>query len=225
MGNPTTRDQMPLQSQVVIEAFEKWALDFVWPINPTSKKKKYRLVCTDYVTKWVEAKALPAASEQSVVDFLFNDIFTRFGVPQEIVTDHGTQFTSHLVKAITEQYQIKRRKSTPYHPQANGQVESTNKFIESILTKTVQLHHKDWSDRLLEALWAYRITWRNTTGHTAYELVYGKQVLLPIEFHIKTFRIEVQVGMNLDEAQKQRLLQLNDLDETRQESLQRTTLI
>ena len=137
MGKPTTRDQMPLQAQVVIEPFEKWALDFVGPINHTSKKKKYILVCTNYVTKWVEAKALPAASEQSVVDFLFNDIFTRFGVPREIVTDQGTQFTSHLVKDITEQYQIKHRKSTPYHPEANGKVESTNKVIESILTKIV----------------------------------------------------------------------------------------
>jgi hypothetical protein len=64
MGKPTARDQMPLQAQVVIEPFKKWALDFVGPY-------------------------LPVASEQSVVDFLFNDIFTRFGVPQEIVTDKG----------------------------------------------------------------------------------------------------------------------------------------
>jgi hypothetical protein len=78
---------MPLQSQVVIEPFKKWALDFVGPINPAYKKKKYILVCTDYVTKWVEEKSLPPASEQSVVDFLFNDIFTRFGVPRENVTD------------------------------------------------------------------------------------------------------------------------------------------
>jgi transposase InsO family protein len=107
------------------------------------------------------------------------------------VTNQGTQFTSHLVKAVTKQYQIQHRKSTPYHPQENGQVESTNKVIESILTKIVQLHHKDWDNILLEALWSYRITWRNTTEHTPYELVYGKQVLLPIEFQIKTFRIAV----------------------------------
>jgi hypothetical protein len=87
MGKPIARDQMPLQAQVVIEPFEKWALYFVGPINPASKKKKYILVCTDYVTKWVEAKALSAASEKSVVDFLFNDIFNRFCVPREIVTD------------------------------------------------------------------------------------------------------------------------------------------
>jgi hypothetical protein len=102
MGKPTAQDQMPLQAQVVNEPFKKWALYFVGTINLASKKKKYILVCTDYVTKWVEAKALPAASEQSMIDFLFNDIFTRFGVPQEIVTDQGTQFTSHLFRDVTE---------------------------------------------------------------------------------------------------------------------------
>jgi hypothetical protein len=102
MGKPTARYQMPLQAQIVIEPFKKWALDFVGPINPSSKKKNYILVCTNYVTKWVEEKALPATSEKSVVDFLFNDIFTRFVVPREIVTDQGTQFTSHLVKSITK---------------------------------------------------------------------------------------------------------------------------
>ena len=80
-------------------------------------------------------------------------------------------------------------------------------------------------DRLLEALWAYRITWRNTTRHTPYELVYGKQVLLPIEFQVKTFRMAAQLGMNLDEAQKQQILQINELDEIRQDALQRTMLI
>ena len=99
-----------------------------------------------------------------------------------------------------ENYKIKHGKSTPYHPQANGQVESTNKVIEGILTETVHLHRKDWSDRLPKALWAYRTTQRNTTRHTPYELVYGKQVLFPIEFHIQTFKMTVQLGLDLSEA-------------------------
>ena len=84
-----------------------------------------------------------------------------------------------------------------YHPQANGQVESTNKVIKSIITKTVNMHRNDWAEILPEALWAYRTTWRNSIGHTPYELVYGKQVLLPIEFQIKTFRTIVQLGLDL----------------------------
>ena len=66
---------MPLQPQVLIEPFEKWALDFVGPINPPSKQKKYILVCTDYVTKWVKAKELPFANERSVVNFIFSLAF------------------------------------------------------------------------------------------------------------------------------------------------------
>jgi len=81
------------------------------------------------------------------------------------------------------------------------------------------LHHKDWVDRLPKALWAYRKTWRNTRGHTPYDLVYGKKVLLPVEFQVKTFRIAIQLGMDLNEAKKQRLLQLNEIDEIRHDSL------
>lgn len=197
MGHLVRSDEIALQPQVMNEPFEKWALDFVRSIVPASKKKRYILVCTDYVTKWVEAKDLFRATERADVDFLFEDIFTRFGVPREIVIDQGAQFTSKLVHAITEQYQIKHWKSSPYYPQANEQVESINKVLEAIMTKTIQQHHKGWADRLPEAPWAYKTTRRNTTGHTPYELVYGKQVLFPIEFQVKTYRVATQLGMDL----------------------------
>lgn len=91
------------------------------------------------------------------MDFLFEEIFTIFVVPREIVTNQGTQFMSKLVKSITQQYQIRHRTSCPYHPQDNGQVESTNKVIEVVLNKTIQYSHIDWANRLPEELWAYRI--------------------------------------------------------------------
>ena len=97
--------------------------------------------------------------------------------------------------------------------------------MEDILTKTIHLHHKYWVDRLPEDLWAYRITWRNTTRHTPYELVYGKQVLLLIELQVKTFCMAIQLGMDLEEAQKKQILQINELDEIRKDALQRTMLI
>jgi transposase InsO family protein len=128
---------MPLQAQVMIEPFENWALDFVGPISPMSHRKNYILVCTDYVTKWVEAKALFRATEKFVVKFIHEDIFTRFSVPHEIVTNQGTQFTSKMMKELTTKYGIKHCKSSAYHPQANGQVESTNKVLKSMLTKIV----------------------------------------------------------------------------------------
>jgi len=74
------------------------------------------LLCNDYVTKWVEARALLFANEKSIVSFLFEHIFTRFGVPREIVTDQGAHFTSKMMERLMEDYKIKHRKSTSYHP-------------------------------------------------------------------------------------------------------------
>ena len=102
----------------------------------------------------VEENDFYQANEQTFVDFLFEKNFTRFGVPREIVTDQGTQFMSNRVKETTQQYQIRKKVSTPYHPQGNGHVESTNKVLEAILTKTIKSNHRDWEDRLPEALWA-----------------------------------------------------------------------
>ena len=85
----------------MVEPFEKWALDFVAHMNPQSRQKSYILVCTDYVTKWVEVKKLPWETEQAVLDFLYVDIFTRFGVLRDIVTNGGLQFTYKLIKSLT----------------------------------------------------------------------------------------------------------------------------
>lgn len=148
MGWPTKSDEIPLYPQVVITPFDKWGLAFVGPIDPPSNGKSYILVCTDYVTKWVEVKAMKHARDNKVAEILYEQIFTRYGVPREIVTDQGAQFTSTLITTLVNEYNIRHRKSTPYHPQVNGQVEVTNREIEAILTKTMAIHRKDWENRL-----------------------------------------------------------------------------
>ena len=75
------------------------------------------------------------AHDEKVAKFLYKEFFTRYGVPKELVTDQGAQFTSNLISALMKQYNIRHRKSSPYHPQANGQVEVTNHKFENILTK------------------------------------------------------------------------------------------
>ena len=129
MGILTSPEQMALQPQVMIKPFEKWAIYFVGPISSMYRKKKYILVCTDYVTKWVEAKDLFQARKKYVVEFIYEEIFTQFGVLRGIVTDQGPQFTSKLMKELTTKYGIEHCKYSPYQPQANHQIESTNRVL------------------------------------------------------------------------------------------------
>lgn len=71
----------------MIEPFKKWALDFIGPINPPSRQTMYILVCIDYVIKWVEANAFSKETKQAVVDFLYEEIFVHYGIPQKIIID------------------------------------------------------------------------------------------------------------------------------------------
>lgn len=85
----TQADEMPLQPQVSLEPFDKWGFNF----DP-SNQQHFILGCINYISKWVEVKALSDAKEDKVAEFSYGNIFTRFGVPHEIVTHQGPQFTS-----------------------------------------------------------------------------------------------------------------------------------
>jgi len=152
-------------------------------------------------------------------------VFYKFGYPREIVTDQGEKFTSHLIENILRKHKIKHRTSIAYHPQANGQVEVTNRALESILTKVVSNNRKYWEDRLVEATWAYNTTWKTTTRFTPYELVYGKKSLLLVEFQFNTLRIAAELNLDLSNAKKERLLQLNGLNEFRMQELLHTEVV
>eukprot|EP00253_Pinus_taeda_P009865 PITA_09865 len=115
-----------------------------------------------------------------------------------VCTDFLTKCVeTKVIKAMTG---IKHRTSTPYHPQAIGQVDVTNRALEGIPTKVVSNIRKDWADRLVEATWAYNTTWKTITGCTPYELVYGKNALLLITFEFNTLRMVVQLDLDLSYA-------------------------
>jgi hypothetical protein len=199
MGRPGQDDEMPLQPQVVVEPFERWELNYFGPFNPKSNQKDYILVAIDYMTKWVEAVALSNTTEEGVIKFIF-ELFLRYGLPREVITDGGLQFTAHKISATLRNYHIKHRVTSPYHPQENEQVGSTNKFLEEIFTKTVSTKCQNWAAELPNALWAYHTTWHNTTGYSSYYLFFGKEPIFPIEFEIKTLKMAQEIGLDITEA-------------------------
>ena len=97
--------------------------------------------------------------------------------------------------------------------------------MEGILTKVVSSSRKYWADILVEATWAYNTTWKTTIGFTPYEMVYGKKALLSIEFEFNTLRMVAQLDLDLIHAQKERLLQLNGLDEYILQALLHTEVV
>eukprot|EP00253_Pinus_taeda_P024841 PITA_24841 len=100
-----------------------------------------------------------------------------------------------------------------------GPINPPSRALEGILTNVVTSSRKDGADKLVEATWAYNTTWKTTTDFTPYELVYGKKALLSIEFEFNTLRMAAQLDLDLSHAQKERLPELNRLDEYRLQAL------
>ena len=171
-----------------MRAFAKWGINFVGPIKPPSRHThaEYIIVATDYLTKWVEAKATVKNDARTTAKFLYENVFTRYGLPIEIVSDQGVHFINEVISFLLAEFMVIHKRSAPYHPQANGQAESTNKTLCTVLTKIVGQSRTDWEQKLSSALWAYRIAYKTAVGATPFELVYGLNAILPIEFLVPT---------------------------------------
>ncbi|KAL3685159.1 hypothetical protein R1sor_003181 [Riccia sorocarpa] len=233
-GKPLSRYTSLLSSILAARPFQKWGIDFVGPINPPSQRTRHRyiLVATDYVTKWAEAASFQHARAATTVQFLHHNIISRFGVPMTIITDNNSHFVNEAVADLAQSYGIEHRRSTPYHPQTNGQVERTNGILVTVLKKTVSLNPTDWDKKLIGALWAYRTTFKVTTGQTPFQLVYGQEAILPVEFLIPTLRVltgyEAPEASQLSqegEAIPERIHALHYLSEKRIEALYNQYLV
>ncbi|GJS99815.1 reverse transcriptase domain-containing protein [Tanacetum coccineum] len=152
-GKNFRSDEMPQNSIQVCEIFDMWGIDFMGPF-PSSRGNKYILVAVDYLSKWVEAKALPTNDARVVCKFL-KSLFSRFGAPRAIISDRGTHFCNDQFSKVMLKYGVTHRLSTAYHPQTSGQVEVSNRGLKRILERTVGENLCLLSDKLDDALWAF----------------------------------------------------------------------
>ncbi|KAD5960505.1 hypothetical protein E3N88_11977 [Mikania micrantha] len=144
------------------------------------------LAMTDYFSKWIEAEAFVQVREKEVISFIKRNILTRFGIPAEITCDNGSQFIGKRNTNFCESWGIKMITSTPVHPQANGQAESSNKIIIHNLKKKLGSKKGKWAEELPFVLWADRTTTKNATDQTPFSLVYGSEAVLPTEMDLDT---------------------------------------
>ena len=130
----------------------------------------------------LEAASYAKLNAAKVATFIRSHIICKYGVPHELILDRGVHFRGE-VDTLLERYGIQHHILSAYRPQTNGAVEAINKNIKRILRKMIETS-RDWSEKLPFASWAYRTSFRTSTGATPYSLVYGMEAVLPIEIEM-----------------------------------------
>nr|GFB55011.1 reverse transcriptase domain-containing protein [Tanacetum cinerariifolium] len=210
-GKIYQRDEMPQNVIQVCKIFDVWDIDFMGPFS-SSRRNRYILVVVDYLSKWVEAKALLTNDARVVVKFL-KSLFARFGTPKAIISDRGTHFCNDKFAKVMSKYGVTHHLATAYHPQTSGQVEVLNRGLKRILERTVKENRASWSEKLEDALWAFKTAYKIPIGCTPYKLVYGKSCHLPTELEHKAYWALKHVNFYLETVGDHRKLQLNELNE------------
>jgi hypothetical protein len=199
-------------------------LDFIGDIHPSSSKgHRFVLVATDYFTKRTEVVALKNMTHREVIEFVTEHIIHRFGIPQTLTTDQGASFMSKKVREFAELCRIKLLNSSPYYAQANGQVESSNRTLISLIKKKISDHPKHWHRILSEALWAHRISKHCATKVSPFEIVHEQEAVLHVEISLNAVRFAKQNDLtigdyynsmmdNIDEVTDKRVTALGEIE-------------
>ncbi|XP_071476579.1 uncharacterized protein [Diadema antillarum] len=174
--------KVPLGQMPVIDTpFLRVAIDIVGPIHPTTtRKNRYILAIVDYASRYPEAVALPNIESTTVAEAMV-EVFCRVGVPHEILTDRGSQFTSDMMREVSRLLSIRQLTTTPYHSMCNGLVERFHQTLKQILKRVCADRPHDWDRYLGPVLFAYRSAAQASLSYSPFELIYGRQVRGPLE--------------------------------------------
>ena len=156
---------LPLKPIVVNSPFQQWGLEFIGEINiASSRKHRWILRATDFLTKWVEAIPTRNVHDKVIIKFIQENILSRFGCPKKLLTNNVKTFKSKAMVTFCEQNGIVLKHSTPYYPHGNGFSESTNKNIIQSIRKLLNQDKRSWDLMLKYALWVDRITTKKEIG-------------------------------------------------------------
>ena len=171
----------PLQPLPVIEEpFARVAVDIVGPIVPAAAdKSRYILSIVDFATRWPEAVPLKNIEAVTVAEAMFQ-VFCRVGIPREVLSDRGSQFTSSLMTDTLKLLAVKGMQTTPYHPQGNGLCEKWNGTLKKMLKRMAADQPQEWPRYIAPLLFAYREAPQSSLRFSPFELVYGRCVRGPL---------------------------------------------
>ena len=204
---PAPKRRAPLQSVRAGYPMEIVAMDLTGPFPESPEGNRYILVVGDYFTKWMEVYALRDQEATTVAKKLVDEFFCRFSVPDQLHSDQGKQFESHLISSICELLQVKKSRTTPYHPQSDGLVERFNRTLTTMLATTAKEHPFEWESHLKKVCFAYNTSVHASTGHTPFFLMFGRQAQLPVDLVYKTNKTQKVISSEYAANLKQSLEQ------------------
>ena len=132
---------------VIAEPFKRVAMDIVGPLQRSRSGNRYVLVMCDYATRYPEAVPMKTIDAECIAEELVK-IFSSVGIPEEILTDQGSNFQSQLLRELYRLLHINALRTSPYHPQSDGLVERFNQTLKGMLRKVATEEGKDW-DKLI----------------------------------------------------------------------------
>ena len=171
----------PLQSTVASRPFERVALDILGPLPETPNGNKYILVIGDYFSKWTESFPLPNQEAQTVAKVFVEQWICRLGAPRTIHTDQARNFESNLFKEVCQLLKMNKTRTSPYHPESDGMVERFNRTLISMLALFVEDNQANWDVLLPYVMLAYRSSVHSSTEFTPYKVVFGQEIILPVD--------------------------------------------
>ena len=174
--------RMPLGHMPLIDMpLKRVAVDLVGPISPTSEKgHQYILTLVDYATRYPEAVPLKNIETETVAEALL-DMYSRLRIPEEVLSDLGTQFVSKCMEKVSRLLSIKRLTTTPYHPICNELVERFNGALKKMLRRLCNKQPRQWHRFVNLLLFAYREASQEATKFSPFELFYGRRVRGPVQ--------------------------------------------
>ena len=178
-GKPT-RAHHPYERQAVSEPLQRVAMDLLGPLDETERGNKYILVVVDYLSKWVEGYPLKDMTATTCADVFTREFVCRYGFPLQVHSDQGRQFESALFQEVCRLMNVSKSRTTPLHPQSDGQTERANKTILDLLAKLVATRKEEWDLCLPIALSLYRSSVHSVTGETPNRLMLGREVRTPV---------------------------------------------
>lgn len=179
--NPSGMPPGYLHSIPVSQVFEHLHIDIVGPLKVTYSGNKYIITATDAFSKWAFAIPSQNIRTEEVISAIENNILAVHGKPKRIITDRGTQFTSHDWQDFIEKLGIEHKLTTSYHPQTNGIDERLNGTLMRILRNYVDEFQERWDKQLKWALYAYNTTVHESTGYSPYQVLFGFDPRSPLK--------------------------------------------